>query len=273
MKTNFMKKLNDLKLKKGTMLCIGLDPALPEQRKKNTIPQKYAYGKNDNEIRLRFCYDIIEKTKDFCCAYKPNQQYVAGFTIKDHVNLTTTIRNADAVSILDYKLNDIGSSIESALYHIHNWGYDAVTFNPFLGNLETTVRLAHSYRPEIGIIVLTLTSNPEAVRYQKKATIDNTPIFQIIAQNVKKHNADGCVLGATGHVTEEEMRLVRSIVGDDVVFLVPGIGTQKGDSKKVFRAAGSNVLINISRDIIYSNNPRKKAEYYNTLLTKHKQKS
>jgi len=249
--------------KTDSILCVGLDPALPRQRSLNAIPGRYLEETADeNEAILEFCLDIIDQTRDFCCAYKPNQQYIWGLTKKQHKRLTTAIHKADAISLLDYKLNDIGATTESALFHIHECGYDAITFNPLLGNLQKIVALAHKYSPQIGIIVLTLTSNPEAVRYQKEATIRGKPMYVAIAEDVKKCEADGCVIGATGHVTEEDIRTVRAKAGEDKLFLIPGIGAQKGDAEKVIKTAGKKLLINVGRAVIYSENPAQKAEQY-----------
>jgi len=261
--TEFVKRYSHLSEKKDSLLCVGLDPALPKQRSTNTISTRYLEEGDENEARLQFCLDIIDETKDFCCAYKPNQQYVWGFTKSQHKTLTTAIHNADAISLLDYKLNDIGATIDSALFHIHECGYDAITFNPLLGNLQTIVNIAHRHKPQIGIIVLTLTSNPEAVRYQKEATIAGKPMYVAIAEDVKKCGADGCVIGATGHVTEEDIRTVRAKAGEDKLFLIPGIGAQKGDAEKIIKTVGKNILINVGRAIIYSENPTQKAEQYN----------
>ena len=261
--TRFTERCLHFSGKKDSILCVGLDPALPRQRSQNTIPRKYVKETDEDQARLEFCLDIIDQTGDLCCAYKPNQQYVWGFTKKQHKRLTTAIHKADAIPILDYKLNDIGATTESALFHIHECGYDATTFNPLLGNLQTIVNIAHKYKPQIGIIALTLTSNPEAVRYQKEATIVSKPIFVAIAEDVKQYRADGCVVGATGHVTEEDIRTVRAKAGEDKLFLIPGIGAQKGDAEKVIKTAGKNILINVGRAIIYSGNPTQKAERYN----------
>ena len=249
---------------KDSILCVGLDPSLPRQRSLNTIPGKYLEeAADENEARLEFCLDIIDQTRDFCCAYKPNQQYLWGLTKKQHERLTTAIHKADAISLLDYKLNDIGATTESALFHIHECGYDAITFNPLLGNLQTIVNIAHKRKPQIGIIALTLTSNPEAIRYQKEATTAGKPMYVAIAEDVKKCGAEGCVIGATGHVTEEDIRTVRAKAGEDKLFLIPGIGAQKGDAEKVIKTAGKNILINVGRAVIYSENPTQKAEQYN----------
>ncbi len=261
--TEFVKRYSHLSEKKDSLLCVGLDPALPKQRSTNTISTKYLEEGDENEARLQFCLDIIDQTKDFCCAYKPNQQYVWGFTKSQHKTLTTAIHNADAISLLDYKLNDIGATIDSALFHIHECGYDAITFNPLLGNLQKIVDLAHKYRPQIGIIALALTSNPEAIIYQKEATVAGKPMYVAIAEDMKKYGADGCVVGATGHVTGEDIRTVRAKAGEDKLFLIPGIGAQKGDAEKVIKTAGKNILINVGRAIIYSENPTQKAEQYN----------
>jgi uridine monophosphate synthetase len=259
--STFLEKVSTRRREKRSLLCVGLDPALPGQRARDLIPTKYLEGKDENEARLTFCLDIVESVADYCSAFKPNLQYVLGWTGGDHRRLTSAIRERGAVSILDCKLGDVGDTNISALYHVRSWGYDAITFNPLLGNLKETVELAHNGELQLGILVLTLTSNPEAIRYQKKAALDGTPLFLAIAQDVRGHDADGCVVGATHHVTQKDLREVRGIVGPEKVFLIPGLGTQKGDPDKL-SAAGENLLVNVSRDIIYSEEPRRQAEEY-----------
>jgi orotidine-5'-phosphate decarboxylase len=90
-------------------------------------------------------------------------------------------------------------------------------------------------------------------------------LFLAIAEDVKTSNADGCVMGATDHVTSRDLKEVRNIVGPEKVFLIPGIGTQKGDLDKL-SAAGNNLLVNVSRDVIYSKNPGLQAEAYRNKL-------
>lgn len=250
---------------KNSVLCVGLDPALPSQRSSNVVPPRYVDERNENKSRLNFCLSLVEETSAHCIAFKPNQQYVAGFTYNDHRSLTDTIEASGCFSILDYKLNDIGDTVESAIFHIKRWGYDAITFNPFLGNLESTVKLAHSGERKLGVIVLTLTSNPEAVRYQKETSLNGKPLYLAVAEDVQKYDADGCVVGATGHVTGDEIKAIRAVAGRDKIFLVPGVGAQKGDPQKVIESGG-NILINVSRDVIYSESPGKKAKEYTELF-------
>lgn len=267
---SFRDRFIDLRKERKTFLCVGLDPALPNQRKEMIIPKNYS-DFDENEARLKFCLDIIDNVADYAIAVKPNQQYLFGFTKKQHQKLTNSVRKKGLLSILDYKLNDIGSTIESAIFHISEAGYDAITFNPFPGNLKKTVQYAHYSAKELrgyelGIFVLTLMSNPEATVFVKNAKINNLPVFKFISRQVMDCDADGCVIGTTGHVTEKNVKEVREIVGLDKIFLMPGVGAQKGDFRRLLGVAGKNVLVNVGRYIIYSSNPAKKAEYYNKIL-------
>ena len=271
--TGFIDKFSTLLKEKNSVLCVGLDPALPQQREENVIPSSYLKGVDENTARLNFCLDIIDQVKDYAIAAKPNQQYVIGFTKQQHQKLTKIIRDNGMLSILDYKLNDIGETIRSGIFHLTECGYDAITFNPLPGNLAEAVYLAHNYAKkirgyELGIIVLTLMSNPEAVKYMKEASVHGVPLFLKIADDVKNSGADGCVVGATGHVTEDDIKNIRQRVGEDKVFLVPGVGMQRGDPRKVIKAAGKNVMINIGRSIVYSCNPRESAKHYCELFNR-----
>jgi orotidine-5'-phosphate decarboxylase len=268
MSQTFIERFEVLQSVKNSIICIGLDPAVPEQRTKNVIPENYSRDAENSELRLNFCLDILEKTADFCVAAKPNEQYVRGFTSKQHQELTSAIRNHNLVSIYDCKLGDIRDTAESALFYYHKWGYDGITFNPFPGNIAEVVRIAHDYTPQIGIIVLTLMSNPEAETFMRYAKVGRQAVYLKIADDVKKFGADGCVVGATGHVTGDDIKKIRRRAGKDKVFLVPGIGAQKGDPEKVIKYGGNNILINIGRDIIYSDAPRKKVQEYFEIFNK-----
>ena len=68
------------------------------------------------------------------------------------------------------------------------------------------------------------------------------------------------VVGAT---YPEEMRKIRSIA-PDMTFLVPGIGAQGGDLKSVLESGLDKeklgLIINSSRGIIFSENPKEEAK-------------
>jgi orotidine-5'-phosphate decarboxylase len=66
------------------------------------------------------------------------------------------------------------------------------------------------------------------------------------------HNC-GLVVGAT---YPEEAREIRQCVGDDLYFLVPGIGTQGGDLQKAVQAGrnsrGEGLIVSSSSGIIHA---------------------
>ncbi|GEM_PF-696246 len=261
---------------KKSILCIGLDPALPKQRSKWVISEEYIRKYPDeNDVRLQFCLDIIDQTYEYAVAYKVNAQYVFGFTKNHHKKLVEYIHKRDAIAILDLKLNDIGDTAESAILHIAECGYDMITFNPLLGNLCQMVKMAKEIGrrikgEEIGVLSLVLTSNPEAPKYQKYAKLNDKPLFIALAEEVKECDAIGCVVGATGHVTEEDIRMIRQVIGEDKLILFPGIGVQRGEIKKVLKAGGKMILINVGRDIIYAEKPKEKVREYHDKLSLEK---
>jgi orotate phosphoribosyltransferase len=260
---SFIERYKTAKEQKDTILCVGLDPALPDQRKENVIPEEYA-RLGDVTGRFVFCMDMIRSVHEFALAFKPNGKYVDGFSTEQHRLLTNEIRKCGALSILDAKLGDIGDTLEAGLYWVNKQGYDAVTVLTEAGNLKEIVDLAHKHDPPIGIIPMVLMSNPEAVRTFKETEYRGKPRYWTIAQEIRETGADGFVVGATGHVTEKEIRDIRAIVGDDKIALVPGVGKQKGDPIKIIKNIGENVLINVGRDLIYYRDPVQKARSWFT---------
>lgn len=263
--TRFLIELQRVQNEKDSVLCVGLDPALPSQRSKDVIPQSYAILKDENDARLKFCIHIIEETKEYACAFKANLHYLSGFRTEDHQALTEAIKASGCVSILDCKLNDISETVQAAIFHFRRWGYDAITFNPFLGNLEAVLLASRQETPELGVLVLTLTSNPEARRYMKESYYisQGKPLFLAIAEEVKALGADGCIVGATGWVSEEDIRAVRRTIGTDRAILFPGIGAQAGDPEKIVRAGGGgSLIVNVGRSIMYAQSPKEVAKHY-----------
>ncbi len=255
MKT-FRNKAADAIMANGR-LCVAIDPALPGQRTAMTMGKDGRIPRSPkDEDRVRFCVDMVKQVVNYCSAVKLNQQYLFGLTHREHLAITGTAKKFGLPSILDYKLCDIGDSVDSALFHIAACGYDAFTFNPFAGNLGYATREAHE--AGIGIIALTLMSNPEA------GWIGG--LFRKIASDVKKSGADGCVVGATGRVSRSDVRDVVKLAGREKLFLVPGIGAQGGDAAravKCFKDAGAeNILLVVGRSIIYADDPGKAAEKY-----------
>jgi orotidine-5'-phosphate decarboxylase len=177
----FYEKYLKAKKEKDSFININLDPALPKQRKNNVIPSKYI-SEEDRETLLNFSLDIIEQVSDYCCSIKPNTQYYLGQT-RTLKKITKKVHDEGMLAILDHKLSDISSSNSSALYWIKELGFDAFTFSPFAGNTQETVEKAHER--ELGVIVLTLMSNPEAEKMMMKTAVEGEPYYVHIAKTVK----------------------------------------------------------------------------------------
>ena len=245
---------------KGSFININLDPALPKQRKDNTVPKRYI-SKEDGETLLNFSLDIIEQVSDYCCSVKPNTQYYLGHTgiLK---KIAKKIHEEGMLAILDHKLSDIGSSNGSAIFWIQEMGFDAFTFSPFSGNTQKTVE--HAHEKKLGVIVLTLMSNSEAENMMINTTVDGQPYYLHTAKVVKESRADGCVVGLTCFVEDEYIKNIQKVVGDKVVLLLQGIGPQGGEAKKIKYAL--NPLVSLGRAVIYSDDPRETVKRYHRIF-------
>ncbi len=258
-------KYLNISKEKGSFININLDPALPKQRANNVIPQKYIC-KDSQETLLNFSLDIIEQVSDYCCSIKPNTQYYLGHTgILEKI--AKKIHDEGMLAILDHKLSDIGSTNGSALYWIKKMGFDGLTFSPFAGNTKKTVEKAHENN--LGIIVLTLMSNPEAEKMMIDTTVNGEPYYLYTAKIVKESEADGCVVGLTCFVEDTYIKNIQQTVGDKVIFLLQGIGPQGGQANKIRYV--QSPLVSLGRAVIYSDNPRKAVEKYYDILKKYKQ--
>jgi orotidine-5'-phosphate decarboxylase len=260
----FYKKYLKASKEKDSYININLDPALPKQRKENVIPERYV-SEDDAETLLNFSLDIIEQVSDFCCSIKLNTQYYLGHTsILEKIAKKT--HQEGMLAILDHKLGDIGSTNGSALYWVKEMGFDAFTFSPFAGNTHKTTEKAHE--KNLGVIVLTLMSNPEAEQMMINTSVNGQPYYMYVAKSVKEAKADGCVVGVTCFVENEYIKNIQKTVGDNVVFLLQGIGAQGGQANKIRHVR--NPLVSLGRAVIYTDNPRKTVKGYYDIFKKYK---
>lgn len=249
-------KYNKRADKINSLVCVGLDSEfekLPEQYKELEFPQ-FEFNKN-----------IIGQTHEYAAAYKQNIAFYEARGDKGILELKKTqdyLREnyPDIFLICDAKRGDIGNTNKGYVDFILDWlEFDAITVAPYLGgeSLEPFLK-----REDKGIIVLCRTSNPGAGELQD-LIVNGKPIWQIIAEKVKndwnKNNNCLLVVGAT---YPEETVKIREIAGN-MTFLMPGIGAQGGDVEKAVKAGKNSdkkgLIINSSRGIIFSQNPKEEA--------------
>ena len=242
----FFSKLTDAIRTNDSLLCVGLDPQqdmLPENESKEE--SLFDWGKR-----------IITQTSDLVCCYKPNFAFYEQFGLEGLRALQRTLAEIpDAIPvILDVKRGDIGSTANAlAAAAYDQWGADAVTLSPYLG--EDSIKPFLTSK-EKAVFILCLTSNPSAGQIQHHGL---PPLFEQIArisQTWGDPDQIGLVVGAT---RPDELALVRKICPQTWI-LAPGVGAQGADLNAALQAGlredGSGLIIPVSRGVIAAADPR-----------------
>ena len=237
----------------NSLVCIGLDSdfeKIPEKFKKLEFPQ------------FEFNKSIIELTNEYAAAYKPNIAFYEARGSQGLKELKMTMdflreNYPDIFTVCDSKRGDIGNTNKGYIELILDWlGFDAMTVSPYLGGESLRPFLE---RLDKGIIVLCKTSNPGSGEFQD-LKIKDKPLWQFIAEKVTNEwdKNKNCLL-VVGATYPEEMKKIREVTGD-MTFLVPGVGAQGGDVEQLVKAGKNSqnkgLIINSSRGIIFSDNPR-----------------
>lgn len=244
---NFKQKLTTISHNNNSLVCIGLDVDKEKMPKFLFESSKHPY--------LEFNKSIIDSTKDLVCAYKLNMAFYEVLGTEGFELLKKTIKHIpkDVVVILDGKRNDIGNTARKyAQTLFETLSADAITVNPYLGKDGVAPFL--EYKDKCSFI-LCRTSNASAGDFQDLA-VSETLLYQIVAKKIKEWNGNdncGAVVGAT---YPEELKTIRSILGDEIPILIPGIGKQGGDVEKTIKngtnSKGELAVINSSRGIIFA---------------------
>ncbi|MER3524202.1 MAG: orotidine-5'-phosphate decarboxylase [Ignavibacteria bacterium] len=241
----FTSKLRSIQQRRATLLCIGLDPDLSKiPPHLQTLPQPI----------LEFNRRIIEATHDLVCAYKLNLAFyealgeVGWRTVKE----TLAAIPSDIITIGDAKRGDIGNtSVMYAKSLFDDFGFDAVTVNPYMGfdSVEPFIRDERR-----GAFILALTSNPGAKDFEY-LNVKNKPLYEHVIAKTKRWNVkDNCglVVGATRTTA---LKRIRSLA-PEMPLLIPGVGAQGGDLTAAVRFGcdrnGELVLITSSRSVLYA---------------------
>lgn len=259
-------KYNKRAQKINSLLCVGLDAdfaKIPKRFFKNRFPQ------------FEFNRWVINETHDYTAAFKANIAFYEARGDKGIKELKMTMEYLqnnypDIFTICDCKRADIGNTNQGYVSSLFDWfGFDAITLHPYLG---AEALLPFLDRKDKGCIILCRTSNKGAGEFQDLKT-GGKPLWQIVAekvfQNWNKNNNCLLVVGAT---YPKEMKKIRSLVGD-MTFLVPGVDAQGGSIKAVLEAGLNSqdlgLIINSSRGVIFSKNPKEEAKKLCDEIRKH----
>ncbi len=231
-------------LKKQSFLCVGLDPD------HSKMP---LHLREDKDAVFKFCKEIIENTKDYCVAYKPNLAFFECLGPKGWEILERVMAEVpkDIFKIADAKRGDIGNTATMyAKAFFENFDFDAITIAPYMG--EDSVKPFLEFKDK-WVIVLGLTSNQGSKDFQMLKTGDKFLYESVITTTQKWGNPDNLmfVIGATH---PESFKHIRSLAKDHF-FLVPGVGAQGGNLEAVANNGINDtcgLLVNSSRGIIYA---------------------
>jgi len=201
---------------------------------------------------------LVDATKDLAAAYKLNMAFYESEGAKGFDPMKRTIAHIkdeapEAIIILDGKKGDIGNTSKAyAKAAFMTLGADAVTLNGYMG-IDAVEPFAE-YQDRL-CFVLCRTSNRAAAEVQDIGG-PSDPLYLRMAGLVRSWNRRGNLGLVVGATFPEELSAVRALVGYDMPILVPGVGAQGGDLKKVLENGtgpnGSGVLINVSRGIMFA---------------------
>lgn len=255
---DFLTKLDAAVTKNNSLLCIGLDPNM------EMLPE---HLQSDPQAYINFNKAIVDATADLVCAYKPNSAFYEARGAQGVEELKATcdyIRSKypDIPIILDFKRGDIGSTNDQ--YSKFAFDYiaaDAITIQPYMGREAVSPFLD---KKDKGIFILLRTSNPGSGELQDLGIGDQKLYLKLLDGIISSWNANGNCMVVVGATYPEELAEIRKAAGDDMIFLVPGIGAQGGDVEATVKAgvnsSGRGIIVNSARDIIYASSAEDYAE-------------
>ena len=238
---------------KRSFLCIGLDSDI----------EKIPHFLLDYEDPIfEFNKRIIDSTKDYCVAYKPNIAFYESMGAKGWESLQKTVDYIpqDIFTIADAKRGDIGNTSKMyARAFFNNMNFDAVTIAPYMGKDSVSPFLDYS---EKWAIILALTSNEGSLDFQNIKDVHGKEFFKHVLLSAQNWGSDQNSMFVIGATQAEKMLEVRKIVPNHFL-LVPGVGAQGGSLQEIAKYgmnADCGLLVNSSRGIIYASSEKDFAE-------------
>lgn len=247
---SYWRRLKEATSERGP-LCVGIDPH-PSLLN--------AWGLELSAAGVERCArTLIDALGESVAAFKPQSAFFEAFGsagVAALERVLADIRGTGALSILDVKRGDIGSTMEAYaeayLADGSPLAADAITLSPYLGFGSLAPAFERAHRYERGVYVLARTSNPEGGAVQL-ALADDASVAQSIidaateANHLSRQKAIGLVVGGT------HADLGCDLSDFNASILVPGIGAQGGrieDLPALFGDAVDQVLAVVGRGVI-----------------------
>ena len=232
---------------KQSFLCVGLDTDIKK------IPTHLL--ELEDPI-FEFNKQIIDATKDFCVAYKPNIAFYESRGVSGWTSLQKTLDYIpnNIFTIADAKRGDIGNTSDMyARAFFENMNFDAVTVAPYMGSDSVAPFLEFDGK---WAILLALTSNKGGLDFQTFKNENGKQLFEQVLEISQTWGTDENMMYVVGATRAEQLSDIRKIIPNHFL-LVPGVGAQGGNVKEVAKYGMNQVcglLVNSSRGIIYAGN-------------------
>lgn len=246
--------------KKNSFLCVGLDTDIKK------IPVHLF--KTEDPV-FEFNKAIIDATKDYCIAYKPNIAFYECLGASGWNSLEKTVQYInevapDVFTIADAKRGDIGNTSDMyARTFFEYFPFDSVTVAPYMGEDSVSPFLQFQNK---WVILLALTSNKGALNFQFSEIMEadgtKRSLFEKVITISQKWGSADNMMYVVGATQGSMISRIRKLIPDHF-FLVPGVGAQGGDLEEVVRAginAQCGLIVNSSRNIIYAGDKEDFAE-------------
>jgi orotidine-5'-phosphate decarboxylase len=237
-------QLTTLIQQRKSFLCVGLDTDLSK------IP---AHLLSTDDPVFEFNKQIIDATRNYCVAYKPNTAFYESNGSNGWKSLQKTVDyiGTSHFIIADAKRGDIGNTAQAyAKAFFENMHCDSVTISPYMGG--DAVKPFLQYENKFAII-LALTSNEGAKDFQF-ITENNQPLYEHVIRMAANWGSEKNIMFVVGATKPEYFQHIR-VLAPHHFLLVPGVGAQGGTVADVCKYGLNKdvgLLINVSREILYA---------------------
>jgi len=201
---------------------------------------------------------VIAQTAEHAAAFKINRHLILPLGISEGIpRIIDKIHDEGVTAIIDCKLNDIGNTNKTIAKYYFDAGFDAMIVNPLVGmegGLDSVFEMAMNRKR--GIITLCYMSHPAAKDgYGLSIAPDDKvkkaePLYIRFARQARLWDVDGIIVGATH---PEKIREIRTVLGDEIPIISPGVGVQGGSARTAIDAGASFVIA--ARSVVEAPDP------------------
>ena len=245
------KELIELIYRKKSFLCVGLDSDITK------LPECIL---DKEDPIFEFNKAIIDATRPYTVAYKPNLAFYESQGIKGLISLKKTMDylqqfSNECFTIADAKRGDIGNTSQqyakAFLSPESDFGFDSMTIAPYMG--EDSVQPFTVYEGK-WVILLALTSNKGANDFQFTTDKENNRLFENVLTKAQQWGTPDNLMFVCGATQATMFERIRELAPEHFL-LVPGVGAQGGSLAEVCKyglTKDCGLLVNSSRGIIFA---------------------